>query len=45
MCALQPPFRADDMGGLFKKVLRASYPQIPTHFSMDMRQLIKSMLQ
>ena len=37
MCALVPPFKADDMTGLFKKVLRGSYPAIPTHFSMDMR--------
>jgi NIMA (never in mitosis gene a)-related kinase len=45
MCALQPPFKADDMAGLFKKVLRANYPQIPTHFSHDMRTLIKMLLQ
>lgn len=45
MCALVPPFKADDMNGLFKKVLRSQYPPIPTHFSMDMRTLIKCMLQ
>lgn len=33
------------MGGLFKKIMKGQYPQIPTHFSMDMRTLIKSMLQ
>lgn len=37
MCSLVPPFKADDMNGLFKKVLRGQYPPIPTHFSMDMR--------
>lgn len=26
MCALVPPFRADDMNGLFKRVLKGSYP-------------------
>ena len=44
LCALTPPFKAEDMHGLFKKVLKGQYPQIPTHFSMDMRQLIKAML-
>jgi NIMA (never in mitosis gene a)-related kinase len=45
MCALVPPFRAEDMNGLFKRVLKGSYPPIPSHYSMDMRQLIKTLLQ
>jgi len=45
MCALVPPFRAEDMNGLFKRVLKGQYPPIPSHYSMDMRQLIKSLLQ
>ena len=45
MCALVPPFRADDMNGLFKRVLKGQYPPIPSHFSMDMRMLIKTLLQ
>jgi NIMA (never in mitosis gene a)-related kinase 1/4/5 len=45
MCALVPPFRADDMNGLFKRVLKGAYPQIPSNFSMDMRSIIKSLLQ
>ena len=45
MCALVPPFRADDMNGLFKRVLKGQYPAIPSHYSMDMRQLIKTLLQ
>ena len=45
MCALVPPFRADDMNGLFKRVLKGQYPAIPSHYSMDMRQLIKCLLQ
>lgn len=44
MCALVPPFRADDMNGLFKRVLKGQYPPIPSHYSMDMRQLIKAFL-
>ena len=45
MCALDPPFRADDMNGLFKRVLKGQYPPIPSHYSMDMRLLIKALLQ
>lgn len=37
MCSLVPPFRADDMNGLFKRVLKGQYPAIPSHYSMDMR--------
>ena len=33
MCALVPPFRADDMQGLYKKVIKGKYPRIPEHFS------------
>ena len=27
---LKPPFRADDMEGLYKKVIRGFYPKIPS---------------
>jgi NIMA (never in mitosis gene a)-related kinase len=30
---LKPPFRAEDMEGLFKKVIKGYYPKIPPHFS------------
>jgi NIMA (never in mitosis gene a)-related kinase len=33
ICALKPPFRAEDMEGLYKKVTRGLYPKIPSHFS------------
>ena len=45
ICALVPPFRADDMNGLFKRVLKGSYTQIPNHYSMELRSVIKSMIQ
>ena len=45
MAALVPPFRADDMNGLFKTVLKGQYPSIPTHYSMDLRQFIRTLLQ
>ena len=45
MCALVPPFRADDMQGLYKKVIKGKYPRIPDHFSQEMATVIKFMLQ
>lgn len=44
MCALVPPFRADDMQGLYKKVIKGKYPRIPEHFSQEMATVIKFML-
>jgi NIMA (never in mitosis gene a)-related kinase 1/4/5 len=43
--ALKPPFRADTMEGLYKKVLSGRYPKIPPFFSKDLGRLIKSLLQ
>lgn len=31
--ALKPPFRANDMEGLYKKVTRGFYPRIPSEYS------------
>lgn len=33
MCTLEPPFKAEDMEGLFDTVLKGKYPPIPNHFS------------
>lgn len=33
---LRPPFRADDMAGLYRKVLRGVYNNIPDHFSPEL---------
>lgn len=41
---LRPPFRADDMAGLYKKVLRGIYPKIPSHFSTELANVIKSLV-
>merc|ERR1719463_106736 len=45
MAALRPPFRAEDMEGLYRKVLRGQYPRIPGCYSSDLSQLITLMLQ
>jgi len=42
--SLKPPFRADDMAGLYKKVVKGVYPRIPSHFSQDLNQTIKALL-
>lgn len=41
---LRPPFRADDMAGLYKKVLKGVYPKIPTHYSQDLQNTIKMLV-
>lgn len=33
MITLKPPFKAEDMEGLYKKVIRGIYPRIPSEFS------------
>ena len=38
---LKPPFRADDMAGLYKKVLKGIYTKIPEHFSSDLAHVTK----
>lgn len=41
---LKPPFRADDMQGLYKKVLRGVYPKIPNVYSSDLANLVKALI-
>merc|ERR1719473_599014 len=45
MVALRPPFRAEDMEGLYRKVLRGQYPRIPPHYSHDLSEVIGVLLQ
>jgi NIMA (never in mitosis gene a)-related kinase 1/4/5 len=44
IATLQPPFKANDMDGLFKKVLKGSYPQIPECYSEDLAKVIKRLI-
>ena len=41
---LRPPFRADDMAGLYRKVLRGLYSKIPDHFSNELAEVTKQMI-
>ena len=42
---LRPPFKAQDMKGLYMKVIKGKYKPIPEYFSNELRSVIKSMLQ
>jgi len=42
---LKPPFRAEDMQGLYKRVLKGQYPKIPSIFSSELAQIVKLMIQ
>lgn len=43
--ALLPPFRASSMAGLAKKVTAGQYEKIPAKFSVDLAQMVRSLLQ
>ena len=45
MITLRPPFRAQDMEGLFNKVCKGQYNRIPERFSDDLFQVIQFLLQ
>ena len=45
MTTLKPPFRAEDMDGLYKKIIKGAYPKIGENFSKQLNQAIKAMLQ
>ena len=39
-----PPFRASTMKGLYTKVIAGKYDAIPSHFSTDLKNMLKSTL-
>ena len=45
MATLKPPFRAEDMDGLYKKVIKGAYKKIGDHFSKALSSVLRSMLQ
>lgn len=45
MITLKPPFTADDMQGLFKRVCKGHFPRIPKQYSHDLWQTVKALLQ
>lgn len=45
MSTLKPPFRAEDMDGLYKKVIKGQYSKIGNGYSDALSNTIKAMLQ
>ena len=45
ICNLRPPFMARDMRGLYNKIVKGAYPEIPAQYSQDLRNVIKMCLQ
>ena len=45
MITLRPPFRAQNMEGLFNKVCKGQYSRIPDRFSDDLFQVVQFLLQ
>ena len=42
---LKPPFRAEDMAGLYKKVLAGKWQPLPTHFSEDLSNTVGELMR
>ena len=45
MCTLKPPFRANDMNGLYKRVLKGQYPPIDRQYSQELAKVLAAMLR
>lgn len=45
MTTLKPPFTAKDMKSLYMKVIKGSYPTVPSTYSTDLADVIKMCLQ
>ena len=45
MCMLHPPFRAQNMEGLYNKVIKGQYGKLSDKFSNDLAELIKMLLK
>jgi NIMA (never in mitosis gene a)-related kinase 1/4/5 len=45
MITLKPPFRAENMEGLYNKVIKGQISKIPDRFSSDMWEVVKMLIQ
>ena len=45
MAALRPPFKAEDMSALFKKIVSGKFSRIPDCYSNDLMYVINQLLQ
>jgi NIMA (never in mitosis gene a)-related kinase 1/4/5 len=44
MICLEPPFKAEDMQGLYRRVLKGKYKAIPLTYSTDLIAIVRNML-
>lgn len=44
MCALKPPFKAEDMKTLHNKIVKGVYQPIPKQFSPELEGIVRSLL-
>jgi len=42
---LKPPFRAENMEGLYNKVIKGQVSKIPDKFSSDLNEIVRLLLQ
>ena len=45
MITLRPPFRAENMEGLYNKVIKGQISKIPDRFSTDLAEIVKMLIQ
>lgn len=45
MIALNPPFTARDMKGLYNRVIKGVYPKIPAKYSSDLSSMVAALLK
>lgn len=45
MITLRPPFRAENMEGLYNKVIKGQLAKIPDRFSSDLAEIVKLLIQ
>jgi NIMA (never in mitosis gene a)-related kinase len=44
MVTLKPPFQADDMQGLYRKVVKGNVKPLPKQYSKDLSLMVKTLL-
>lgn len=45
MATNDPPFKAEDLRNLYKEIQKAEYPDIPGHYSSELMEVIRLLLQ
>ena len=45
MITLRPPFKAENMEGLYHKIMKGKYQKIPDKYSQDLNEILKLMLK